>query len=54
MIIPIDAVKPFDKSEYLFLIKNLGWGAWIAQSVKHLALDLGSGHDVGVMISSGL
>ena len=29
--------------------KNIGvWGAWVAQSVKHLTLDLGSGHDLMV------
>ena len=22
------------------------WGAWVAQSVKHLTLDFGSGHDL--------
>ena len=25
-------------------------GAWVAQLVKHLTLDFGSGHDLGVMI----
>ena len=24
------------------------WGTWVAQSVKHLILDLGSGHDLTV------
>ena len=24
------------------------WGAWVAQSVKHPTLDLGSGHDLTV------
>ena len=26
----------------------LSWGAWMAQSVKHLTLDFGSGHDLTV------
>ena len=25
------------------------WGAWVAQSVKHLTLDFGSGHDLSVV-----
>ena len=25
------------------------WGAWVAQSVKHLTLDFGSGHDLRVV-----
>ena len=28
------------------------WGAWVAQSVKHLTLDFGSGHGPGVMGSN--
>ena len=28
------------------------WGAWVAQSVKHLTLDLSSGHDLRVVRSS--
>ena len=28
--------------------KNEILGAWVAQSVKHLTLDLGSGHDLAV------
>ena len=28
------------------------WGTWVAQSVKHVTLDLGSGHDLRVMRSS--
>ena len=32
------------------LIKIEGcWGAWMAQSVKHLALDFGPGHDLRVV-----
>ena len=26
--------------------KEPGWGAWVAQSVKHPTLDFGSGHDL--------
>ena len=29
-------------------LKLQGWGTWVAQSVKHLTLDLGSGHDLTV------
>ena len=25
------------------------WGAWVAQSVEHLPLDFGSGHDLKVV-----
>ena len=25
------------------------WGAWVTQSVEHLTLDFGSGHNPGVM-----
>ena len=28
------------------------WGAWVAQSVKHLTLDLGSGHDLTSLFMS--
>jgi len=28
------------------------WGAWVAQSVKHPAVDFGSGHDLRVVRSS--
>ena len=28
------------------------WGVWVAQSVKHLALDFDSGHDPRVMGAS--
>ena len=28
------------------------WGTWVAQSVEHLTLGLGSGHDLRVMILS--
>ena len=28
------------------------WGVWVAQSVKHLTLNLGSGLDLGVVSSS--
>lgn len=31
------------------LLKTEAWGPWVAQSVKHLTLDLSSGLDVGVM-----
>jgi len=34
------------------LVKNLCRGAWVAQSVDHLTLDLGSGPDLGVTGSS--
>ena len=37
----------FSLKELLFLHFNSG-GAWVAQSVKHLTVDLGSGHDVTV------
>ena len=30
------------------LLKILSWGAWVAQLVKHLTLDFGSGCDVTV------
>ena len=32
---------------------NLDWGAWVAQSVEYLTLDLGSGLDIRV-VSLGL
>ena len=33
------------------IIKNV-WGTWVAQFVKHPALDFGSGHDLTVIRSS--
>ena len=27
----------------------VSWGTWVAHSIKHLALDFGSGHDLRVM-----
>ena len=30
-------------------IKTPNWGAWVDESVKRLALDFGSDHDLGVM-----
>ena len=29
-------------------VKSVSWGTWVAQSVKHLTLDFGSGHDLTV------
>ena len=29
--------------------KEFSWGVWVAQSVEHLTLDFGSGHDPRVM-----
>ena len=29
-------------------LKVTAWGTWVAQSVKHLILDFGSGHDLMV------
>ena len=26
----------------------MGWGAWVAQSIKRLTLDFGSGHDLKI------
>jgi len=34
------------------LKNSLMRGAWVAQSVRHLTLDFGSGHDLRVMRSS--
>ena len=31
---------------------NLSWGAWMAQSVRHLTVDFTSGHDLMVLRSS--
>ena len=32
------------------MLENIGFGcAWVAQSVEHLILDFGSGHDVRVV-----
>ena len=36
------------QKDHLGKKKSLG-GAWVAQSVKHLALDFGSGHDLRVV-----
>ena len=34
-------------------LKTDGRGHWVAQSVKHLTLDFGSGHDLRILGSSG-
>ena len=33
-------------TKYSAEMSEKSWGAWVAQSVKHLTLDLGSGHDL--------
>ena len=35
-------------------ILHLLWGAWVAQSVNHLSLDFGSGHDLRSVRSSSM
>ena len=32
----------------IFFFRKRNWGAWVAQSVKHLALGFGSGHGLNV------
>ena len=34
------------------IFKYMGRGSWVAQLVKHLALNFGSGHDLRVVKSS--
>lgn len=33
----------------LFIKNTKEWGTWVAQLVKHLTLDFGSGHDLRVV-----
>ena len=42
----------FTVFESAHLENVLSWGAWVAQLVKHLSLDLSSGLDLGVVSSS--
>ena len=35
-------------NKYSAEMSEKSWGAWVAQSVKHLTLDLGSGHDLTI------
>ena len=37
------SVKGINKS---MLLRMRDWGAWVAQSVKHLTLDFSSGHEI--------
>ena len=35
----------------MYTVRNTQiWDGWVAQSVKHLTLDLGSGHDLTVCV----
>jgi len=49
----IDTEGAFENTQHLSMIKILtDWGAWVAQLVKRLTLDFGSGHDLKIMRSS--
>ena len=47
-ILPLDSFKEHG-GRPLSRCVDRQWGIWVAQSVKHLALDFGSGHDLRVM-----
>lgn len=34
---------------HICIVKDQSWGAWVAQSVKHLTLNFSSGHDLRIV-----